>query len=473
MLAPQHGFRLLSILWVLARHDIFPLLQDAGVPKHWLWWGRLVPKKTTGAPKGSRLALALQALGPTYIKLGQTLATRYDLLGEDFAEDLALLQDRLPPFSMQEARRILESSLKQPLEQCFTSFTEEPVAAASIAQVHRATTLQGDDVAVKILRPGVRHAFAKDIAFLYAIARFCHRWIPPLRRLKLVDVIRALEKSTLKELDLRLEAAAAEEIQAHTADYECVRIPKIFWSYTTGQILTSSWEKATPFTQLDLNDLHEETRQQLALQFLEHFCVQILKEGLFHADLHTGNLLLDDQQRIVMVDFGITGRLDFESRLYLARIADGFLKRDYDYVAQIHYDAGYIPRHQDIGDFALACRAIAEPILDQPIEKVSIGELLGQLFYITRTFDMATQPQLIMLQKSLILVEAFCRRLAPEVNIWKMTESTLLRLAGEHLGMQAQIKHHKALWQQRLHRIPELLETIIERLDAAPPRQSK
>jgi len=472
MLGPWHSLRLLGILWVLARYRIFPLLEDAGVPKRWLWWGCLVPNKARNKPKGTRLALALQELGPAFIKLGQTLATRYDLLGKDLAEDLALLQDRLPPFPHAQAKATIEASLNKPMEELFQDFSQEAVAAASIAQVHRATTLDGQDVAIKILRPHVRQQFTRDIAFFYAIARLCHRWIAPLRRLRLVDVIEILERSTLKELDLRFEAASADEIRHHTQENPHIRIPHVHWSHTGEAVLTSEWIEATPFTQLELTTLPDDTRQTLAMHFLEHFCLQILKEGFFHADLHTGNLLFDHKQRIVMVDFGITGRLDFPSRLYLARIADGFLKRDYKAVAQVHYDAGYIPHNEDIGDFALACRSIAEPILDQPIQDVSIGQLLGHLFRVTRTFHMATQPQLVMLQKSLILVEAFCRRLAPEINIWQMTEETLLRLAKEHLGGKARIAYQHEHLQASLKRLPYILHALEDWLEETTERRA-
>lgn len=460
MLSPLHSLRLAGIALVLARYRVLPTL---GLPG---WWCALVPPAARHEREGVRLALALQALGPAFIKLGQTLATRHDLLGETLANDLARLQDRLPPFSFTDVQATLEAELGAPLDVLFADFSDTPAAAASIAQVHRARLHDGQEVAVKILRPEIEQRLARDLALFDALARLAHRWLPASRRLRPREVVRTLEHAVRKELDLRLEAAAAAEMKENLAGHPMIRVPKILWQHTSRRVLTSEWIEATPFTQLDPATLPDDIRTTLARDFLRAFCEQLFRHGFFHADLHPGNLMLDQENRLALVDFGIMGRLDTASRLYLLRIADGFLRRDYESVARAHIAAGYVPQGEGHEDFILACRSIAEPILDLPLHELSIGRLLTQLFSITATFNMHTQPQLLLLQKSLILVESICRRLAPEMNLWTETQAILQETAQDYLGLRAQIGRTHERILTLLQQLPLIVESVGSWLEA-------
>jgi ubiquinone biosynthesis protein len=461
--------RLLQLLWVAARYDLRLLLKENGLPSWPLFWAAIIPSKAPNATSGEKLALALQALGPAFIKLGQTLATRFDLLGVTLAKDLAALQDRLPPFP--HAERIVEASLDAPIDSLFQQFESAPVAAASIAQVHRAITTERKKVAVKVARPGVAAAFARDIRFFYWLAALCERWMPSTQRLRLTEVVEVLERSTRLELDLRLEAASADMLAENLRDNPHIFVPRIDWKRTSEKVLTLEWVEGTPLTQFSADTLPPEERTRIAEHAIHCFFDQVFRDGFFHADLHAGNAFILPDGRIGLVDFGIMGRLDMQTRLYLAEAIAACLKRDYARMAEVHFNAGYVPANQDRDAFTQACRSIGEPILDRPLAEISIGKLLGQLFAITETFDMHTQPQLLLLQKSLVLIESMCRKLDPNINLWAACEAPIRAWMEKELSLQARAQrqiHSLLHCVQAAPQIAKRLENLLEHYEKNP-----
>ncbi|MGH6990064.1 MAG: 2-polyprenylphenol 6-hydroxylase, partial [Stellaceae bacterium] len=406
--AGRHLARLLSIAVILARYDAaFPLARVQGAG--WLVFVFRLFRRRDAALRalrpGQRLALALNRMGPSFIKLGQALSTRVDLIGEEMAADLSHLQDRLPPFPSEAARRMIERELGQPIAVLYAHFDDEPVAAASIAQVHFARTTEGEEVAVKVLRPGIAQAMARDIELFQWLAQLGERWQPSLRRLKPVAVVGMLAETVRIELDLRMEASAAAELRDNFADDDKFRVPRIDWARTGRHVLTL--ERVGGIRVDDRAALLAagfDPRELLA-RAAASFFYQVFRDGFFHADMHPGNLFIDDSGALVVVDFGIMGRLDRTTRFYLADMLVGFLNGDYRRVAEVHFEAGYVPSEQSLDAFAQAARAIGEPIFGRPLQEISLGRLLAQLFQVTEQFAMETQPQLLLLQKTIVLVE--------------------------------------------------------------------
>jgi len=392
-------------------------------------------------PPGERLAKALEKMGPSAIKLGQLLATRADILGAEIARGLESLQDRLPPFSDDEARRTVERDLSRKLAEVFSEFGP-PVAAASIAQVHRAQT--SDDppmrVAVKILRPNIVQDFARDFdAFRFA-ARWAERMSREARRLRLRALVETLAASVALELDLRMEGAAACELAENMREEPAFLVPAVDWSRTSAHVLTTEWIDGVPLR--DAEKLREQGHEPkaLAVVVLQSFLTQALRDGFFHADLHPGNLFVDRENRIHAVDFGIMGRLDLPMRRFLAETLGGFLARDYARVAQVHFDAGFVPRNHDVDTFAQALRAVGEPIFGLSANEMSMARLLEQLFDTTRRFDMELQPQLILLQKTMVVVEGVARMLDPEFDIWEASRPIIEEWMVKNLGPEARLR---------------------------------
>jgi ubiquinone biosynthesis protein len=393
------------------------------------------------ATPGERLARALESLGPAQIKFGQILATRPDVVGGEIATALEGLQDRLPPFPTAEARAAVAASLGRPVEDLFSSFGE-PVAAASIAQVHEATTTEIPPrrVAVKVLRPGIEGEFARDLSALAFAARLAERISPEARRLRVIELIDTLAVSTALELDLRMEAAAASELAERTKNDTGFRVPSVDWSRTAGRVLTTEWIDGVPVRDVEALSAAGHDPKAVALTLVRSFLSQALREGFFHADLHPGNLFVDSKGRLVAVDFGIMGRLDAPMRRFLAETLAGFLARDYMRVAQVHYEANFVPPHHPVETFAQALRAIGEPIFGRPAREVSMAKLLQQLFDTTRRFDMQAQPQLLLLQKTMVVVEGVARGLDPDFDIWEASRPVVERWVLDRLGPEARLR---------------------------------
>jgi ubiquinone biosynthesis protein len=450
--------RLLTIGRVLARHDALFLLEEylpvARFGSKLLRGGR--EPLSHGRP-GERLAAALAELGPSFIKLGQALSTRADLLGEEMAADLSNLQDKLPPFPAEEARRIIEEELGGPLSNYYSSFDDVPVAAASIAQVHFATTREGREVAVKVLRPGVEAKFHRDIDLLYWLAEWAELTLPRLRRLKPVETVKTFEESVTLEMDLRFEAAAAAELAENFRGDDNFKVPEVDWQRTGKRLLTLERVSGIPVDEVErLKEAGIDPIDVLA-KAAEAMFKQVFRDGFFHADMHPGNLFIGAGGQLIAMDFGIMGRVDKRTRRFLGEMLLGFLSGDYRKVAEVHFAAGYVPADQSMDSFTQACRSIAEPILGRPVNEISIAKLLGQLFQITETFAMETQPQLLLLQKSMLVAEGVGRILDPHVNMWQLAQPLIEGWMRENLGPEAKVRETVTSVIGSLERLPRLL----------------
>jgi len=393
------------------------------------------------AAPGVRLASALEGLGPAYIKLGQILATRPDVVGSETAKALEDLQDKLPPFPATDAARVIEESLGKPVSALYRSF-EDSIAAASIAQVHLAETVDEPPrrVAVKVLRPGIEKEFGRDLAAFAFTARWAERFSREARRLRLTALVDTLALSVALELDLRMEAAAASELAELTANDADFRVPAIDWSRTSDRVLTSEWVDGTPVRDLQALKAAGHDPSRIATLVVRTFLTQALRDGFFHADMHPGNLFVDAEGRLVAVDFGIMGRLDAPMRRFLAETLAGFLARDYTRVAQVHFDVNFVPAHYPVETFAQALRAIGEPIFGRPAREVSMARLLQQLFETTRRFEMQSQPQLLLLQKTMMVVEGVARALDPDLDIWEAARPVAEKWMLDRLGPEARLR---------------------------------
>lgn len=386
--------------------------------------------------KQTRIGAALNRLGPSYIKLGQFLATRPDVIGAKTAAELSHLQDKLPPFSMEQARRTVERALGGKLEDHFAEFGP-PVAAASIAQVHKAVVVDENgrrEVAVKILRPGIEARFRADLESYFFAARLVERFVPSTRRLRPVAVVETLRRTTDIEMDLRLEAAAMSEMAENIEGAVDFRVPGVDWRRTAERVLTVEWIDGSPISDYAKIDAAGFDRKALGLTVMRSFLKHAMRDGFFHADMHQGNLLVDPQGRVVAVDFGIMGRLGTTERRFLAEILHGLITRDYKRAAQVHFWAGYVPPHHPVEVFAQALRAIGEPIHGRTAEEISMADLLGQLFAYTEVFDMQTRPELILLQKTMVVVEGVARGLDPGLNMWTAAEPVARQWIEENMG---------------------------------------
>ena len=453
----RHVFRLLAIARTLARHDALFPLERIGVAPGIVAMARVLSRRRRTGRPGERLAEALQAMGPTAIKLGQALSTRSDLLGEEVAADLSLLQDRLPPFAGAKARETVAKELGAPVDELFAAFEDEPIAAASIAQVHFATTGDGAEVAVKVLRPGIEAAFARDLDLLRWLARMALRARPDFKRLKPVEVVGEFAATVDLEMDMRIEAAAASELAENFAGDDSFVIPEIDWARTARRVLTTSRIHGIPVDERKRIKKAGHDLDRLSANAAAIFFKQVFRDGFFHADPHPGNLFVTKDGALAAVDFGIMGRVDQATRVYLADMLIGFLTGDYRLVAEVHFQAGYVPAHKSVDAFMQASRAIGEPILDQPQSEISIARLLAQLFQVTETFEMETQPQLLLLQKTMLVMEGVGRKLNPSVDMWQLARPLVEDWIRENRGPEARLRDAAEEVAGTLRRLPKFL----------------
>ncbi|MFN3549780.1 MAG: 2-polyprenylphenol 6-hydroxylase [Mesorhizobium sp.] len=438
MSTPAAYFRLARAGWIMVREGVVAALpgdQLAGLPRFgWRIGTALARRRSAGSDRSERFAKAATRLGPSYVKLGQFLATRPDVVGTEVALDLANLQDRMETFPRDEAVAAIVGSLGRPLDDLYESLGE-PVAAASIAQVHPATLPgTGKRVAVKVIRPGVRRSFLADLESYFAAAHLQERFIPSTRRLRPVQVTETLAQTTRIEMDLRLEAAALSEIGENTRDDPGFRVPTVDWERTGRDVLTLEWIDGVKMSDIEGLRAAGHDLPALAANLIQNFLRHTLRDGFFHGDMHPGNLFVEADGTIVAVDFGITGRLGKKERRFLAEILYGFITRDYRRVAEVHFEAGYVPARHDVAAFAQAIRAIGEPIHGQPAETISMAKLLTLLFEVTELFDMAARPELILLQKTMVVVEGVARTLDPNFNMWKTAEPVVGSWIAANLG---------------------------------------
>jgi len=410
---------------------------------------------------GERLAKALQHLGPAYIKLGQTFATRADLIGEEAARHLQLLQDRLPSVPGEEIIAAIELDQGGKVAELYKTFDPVPTAAASIAQVHFATTPEGAEVAVKVLRPGIEEAMQQDIEAFFWLAGVFERYMRRARRLRPVEVVKTLSKTIEAELDLRMEAAAASELRENMAGEKGYRVPTIDWARTSRRVLTMERVHGTPVYLLGDKKLAREISRTVVRVFL----TQALRDGFFHADLHQGNFFVEADGTLVPVDFGIMGRLDQASRHYLAEILFGLHNGNYKHVADMHFEAGYVGADQSREAFAQAMRAMTEPIMDRPLNQVSLSSLLMQLFKTTEKFSMQTQPQLLTLQRSMVMVEGLALSLDKDVNMWDVSRPVVAHWIRYQAGGRGKVFELLELLKNILKLVPDFLEIVREFLE--------
>ena len=399
---------------------------------------------------GNNFATLFSKLGPVFIKLGQNLSARPDIVGVKNARDFSLLQDQLEQFSHEKVIKIIEEDFNCKMSDIFSEFTLTAHAAASVAQVHRAKTLRGEIVAVKILRPGIEKRFQRDIRLLFFLAFILEKLSINLRRLKLIEVVKIFQESVRFELDLRFEAAHACELKEKNDE---IYIPRVYWEFTTQRILTLEWIHGQKISEISDN-------YTLASQLAITFFKQAYCDGFFHADLHSGNIIVMSNNRLALVDFGIMGRLSENDRMYMVEIFKGFLSKDYTYVAKIHFIAGYVAKEQQ--NFVTACRAIGEPVFGKPFANISMARLLGQLFKVTADFDMRIQPQLFLLQKTMLIVEGICSSVCANIDMWQLMLPYMRKWSRKNLTLKNRIKNIY---------IRNMYSTILHKFLTTLPRQ--
>jgi len=456
---------------ILAAFDVGPVLtiflRVLVWPFRWLGY-----KGDVTMPPAPR---ALTALGPAYIKFGQVLSTRPDVVGEDMAVQMRVLQDKLPPFSMAEARAEILRELGKPVEDLFTSFSD-PVAAASLAQVHKAHLADtGEAVAVKVLRPGIEKAFRRDIDAFYFAARTIEVLSPSSRRLRPMDVITHFEGVVMGELDLRLESSAASEFAANTDDDAGFDVPRIRWDLSSRRVMTLDWVEGTNIGDNAALDAAGHDRPELARRVLQLFLNHALRDGFFHGDMHQGNLKVSANGDIVAYDFGIMGRIDEYTRRVYAEILFGFIRKDYTRVAQVHFEAGYVPAHMDVDEFARALRAVGEPIFGMDASRISMARLLAYLFEVTERFGMETRTELILLQRTMVVVEGVARSLDPHMNLWHDARPVVENYIKESIGPKALARDLASTMRVLIRfgpMLPKLAEDALIR-QKNPPQQAQ
>ena len=461
-----HIFRLLRWGRILARHGALRIIeQEPNTPGPVKRLCRIA-RLGTVQPRVPDYAGAFQAIGPAAIKLGQTLATRPDLVGEEAAHNLLLLQDSLPPVSFAAVRGEIEASFGVPLEKLFSSIEEQPVGSASIAQVHKAVTTEGRTVAIKVLRPGIREKFASDIGTYEWAAAHLEGLGSEARRLRPRLIIANLKRWTARELDLRREAASASELAEAMEAFPGYHVPAIDWDRTNGRVMTIEWVDGVKMSDVAALAAAGHDLPAMARTLVLAFLTQAISAGFFHADMHQGNLFVRPDGTIVAIDFGIMGRIDRRARQWLAEILYGLTTGNYRRVAEIHFEAQYVPSYHSVDEFATALRAVGEPMRGKPVSELSVGQMLDGLFAITRDFDMQTQPHLLLLQKTMVMVEGLATALDPAINMWDVSAPFVRSWIRDELGPEAAIAARLKTDVDTLLRIPDLVRRIEDRFPA-------
>ncbi|MHA7871969.1 MAG: 2-polyprenylphenol 6-hydroxylase [Hyphococcus sp.] len=415
---------------------------------------------------GQRLATAFEKLGPAYVKLGQFMATRPDIIGFELAGDLGRLQDKMPPFPEAEARQEITAAFGKPAEELFAAFSP-PIAAASIAQAHKATLTSGKTVAVKVLRPQIERKAANEFRAFMRAANAVEAVSQTARRLEPVKFVETLKESAAIELDLRMEAGAASELAENLRDEKRVRVPEVIWPLSARRVLTVEWIDGTPISDVDALDKRGVDRSALAKLVIAVFLKQALHTGFFHADMHQGNLIIDTEGRLALVDFGIMGRLDLEARQTFAEIIYGFITRNYRRTAEAHFRAGYVPEGHSVDAFSQALRAVGEPLYGKNAANVDMSRVLQQLFDVTALFDMHLRPELVLLQRTMVTVEGVARMLDPEVDIWEAATPTVQAYVNQAIGPKAQAEKLRAAAVKAIEIAPRLPHYVEEIASAA------
>jgi ubiquinone biosynthesis protein len=486
----RQALRLIHINAVLIRHGLdeiiltTPMLRPVRFLLYLLPWNWVRRKR---APRAVRLRQALEDLGPIFVKFGQIISTRRDLLPEDMADELANLQDRVPSFPGSQARAIVERALHSSIEELFAEFDEVPLASASIAQVHSARLKNGRDVVVKVVRPGIEAVIRRDVGLLYLVADLAERYWHEGRRLHARQIIAEYEITILDELDLMREAASASQLRRNFQDSELLQVPEVFWEYTRPNVMVMERVSGIPISDIDALRAHGFDLRVLAEYGVEIFFTQVMRHNFFHADMHPGNIFVarSDPRKpsYVAVDFGIMGSLSPEDQRYLAENFIAFFNRDYHRVAELHVLSEWVPADTRINEFESAIRSVCEPIFERPLKDISFGQLLLRLFQTARRFHMEVQPQLILLQKTLLNIEGLGRQLYPDLDLWQTAKPFLEQWMREQLGPRAvvrELKNHAPRWGEILPALPGLAHEVLRqarsgklRVEIAPTELEK
>jgi len=467
---PKLFVRLLHINWVLVSHGLDEMAQKIHLFRPVRYLAKVNSSWTARreAPVGQRIRLALEDLGPIFVKFGQALSTRKDLLPEDIANELVKLQDKVPPFSVTEARQLIEAELGSSIDEVFSEFDNDVLASASVAQVHAATLKTGEDVVVKVLRPDIEQRIRIDIGLLYEIAKLAERFWPEAKRLRPVEVVAEFEKTILDELDLIREAGNAAKLRRNFEQSEVLYIPKIYWPYTRTKVLVMERVYGIPVGDIESLEAAGVDFKVLAERGVEIFFTQVFRDNFFHADMHPGNIFVTAPAKYIAIDFGIVGTLSLSDQRYLAENFLAFFNRDYYRVAEMHVASGWVPNTTRIEEFESAIRTVCEPIFEKPLKEISFGLFLLRLFETARRFDMEVQPQLVLLQKTLLNIEGLGRELYPELDLWQTAKPFLEDWFKERLSPKAKLTKvidKMPLMAEQLPEIPALAFRVLD--DAA------
>lgn len=465
-------WRLPQITRILVKHDLDEFISAIHLFRPYRWLLRIMPwrwRPRRRVPRGVRLRKALEELGPIFVKFGQIVSTRPDLLPEDIADELSKLQDRVPPFPGEQAVTIVEQAYGVPINEVFTDFDRTPIASASVAQVHFARLPDGSEVAVKVLRPGIERVVARDVAVLYTMAGLATRYSSDARRLRPAEVVDEFNKTLQDELDLRREAANASQLRANFLDSDMLYVPRIYWDQTRRAVMVMERISGIPISNVEALKAAGVDMRRLAHNGVKIFFTQAFRDGFFHADMHPGNIFVTVEGQYRAVDFGIMGSLGEQDKRYLAENFLAFFNRDYRAVAEAHIRAGWVPPGTRVDEFEAAIRAVCEPIFAKPIKDISFGRLLLHLFQTARRFDMEVQPQLVLLQKTLFNIEGLGRRLYPELDLWETAKPFLEEWTREHLGPRALLRAlRKELprWWEIAPQFPRIAHEVLQRARA-------
>ena len=475
MIRPKLLLRLIHINWVLVFHGLDEIVLKTHLFRPVRYLAALSPNywlKRQAEPRGVRIRRALEDLGPIYVKFGQALSTRRDLLPDDIADELVKLQDRVPPFGNDIARAIIEKELGMSIDEAFAEFDAAPLASASVAQVHTAVLHSGENVVVKVLRPDIESRIRSDIGLLYELARFAERFWSDARRLRPVDVVAEFEKTTLDELDLVREAANAAKLRRNFESSDIIYIPEIHWPLTRQKVMVMERIHGIPVGEIEQLRAGGADFKLLAERGVEIFFTQVFRDNFFHADMHPGNIFVDLPDKYIAVDFGIVGSLSLSDQRYLAENFLAFFNRDYRKVAEMHVESGWVPSTTRIEEFESAIRSVCEPIFEKPLKDISFGQLLLRLFQTAQRFDMRVQPQLVLLQKTLLNIEGLGRQLYPELDLWQTAKPYLEKWFHERIGPKAKIDKIIKQFPEFAEQFPQIPSLLYKALDNAAQSQA-
>jgi len=471
LIGPKQFVRLLRINYVLARHGLDDIIFATHLLRpfrfliYFLPWNWFLSNRS---PRGVRIRRALEDLGPVFIKFGQMLSTRRDLLVDDIADELELLQDAVPPFANKKAQSIIEKAFRKSVDDLFDVFEKDPLASASVAQVHGAHLRSGEDVVIKVLRPDILPIIKRDISLLYIIAEWAARYSTEIRRLRPVEVVQEYEKTIIDEMDLMREAANASQLRRNFENSSVLYVPEVYWDYTRKNVMVMERIYGTPIRNIEKLKEQNTNMERLAELGVEIFFTQVFNHNFFHADMHPGNIFVDNSNpespKYIAVDFGIVGTLSPVDKRYLAENFLAFFQRDYNKVAKLHVESGWVPSDTRVDEFESAIRSVCEPIFERPLKEISFGQLLLRLFQTARRFNMEVQPQLVLLQKTLLNIEGLGRQLYPDLDLWTTAKPFLEKWMDEQVGTKAMIRGFKENLPYIVEKMPELPSLVYSAL---------